>query len=61
VLRRKIERSQRLLSQQSLSVTSIAHSLGFSSSQHFASAFKRYVGVSPTAYRDQRLVPDENR
>ncbi|HEX4813093.1 MAG TPA: AraC family transcriptional regulator [Nonomuraea sp.] len=51
VLRAKIARSERLLAESSDSVTRIAYRLGFSSSQYFASAFRRYVGVSPTEYR----------
>ena len=33
------------------SVTSIAIASGFGSSQYFARVFKKYVGVTPTAYR----------
>ena len=32
-------------------VTEIAHELGFSSSNHFASAFRRHTGMSPTEFR----------
>jgi AraC family transcriptional regulator len=32
-------------------VTEIAYELGFSSSQHFATAFKRHSGVSPRQFR----------
>jgi AraC-like DNA-binding protein len=32
------------------SVTSLAHKLGFASSQHFATAFKRVTGLTPTEY-----------
>ena len=33
------------------SITSIGISSGFGTSQYFARVFKKYVGVSPTAYR----------
>jgi AraC-like DNA-binding protein len=51
VLRRKIEQAERLLSDRERSVTSVAHELGFSSSQHFGTAFRRYVGMTPSSYR----------
>jgi AraC-like DNA-binding protein len=51
VLRAKIARAERMLAEGDDSVTAIAHRLGFSSSQYFASAFRRYVGLSPTRYR----------
>lgn len=51
VLRAKVEHAQQLLEAHADSVSHIAHSLGFSSSQHFGTAFRRYVGMSPTQYR----------
>lgn len=51
VLRTKVARSERLLAGTSDSITEIAHRLGFSSSQYFASVFRRYLGVSPSQYR----------
>lgn len=36
---------------QAKSVTEVAYSLGFSSSQYFSTTFKKYVGKSPNAYR----------
>lgn len=54
VLRMKIERATELLRANTISVTEVAHLLGFSSSQHFGTAFRRYVGTSPSAYRALR-------
>jgi len=34
-----------------LTITAIAHTLGFSSSQHFARAFRQLTHTTPTAYR----------
>lgn len=54
VLRLKIEEAAGMLEgNPALSVTDIAHHLGFSSSQYFATVFRRYLGVSPSAYRKQ--------
>jgi AraC-like DNA-binding protein len=55
VLRLKIEEAVRMLeSNPDLSVTAIAHGLGFSSSQYFATVFRRYMRVSPGELRQQR-------
>ncbi len=49
----RIENACRLLSESQRSMTDIAYELGYSSSQHFASAFKQHTGHSPTAWRKQ--------
>jgi AraC-like DNA-binding protein len=48
-LRQKIERATGLL--RTHRVTEVAHALGFSSSQYFATAFKRYTLASPSRFR----------
>jgi AraC-like DNA-binding protein len=48
-LRQKIERATMLL--KTRSVTEVAHELGFSSSQYFATVFKRYTLASPSRFR----------
>lgn len=42
-----------LLRDTSLSVSEIAYSLGYSSVEHFSSAFKRHFNLTPSAYRKQ--------
>ncbi len=55
VMRARLAEAQRLLAHTSLSVTSISAATGFASPSHFATAFGRLVGVSPSVYRrDQR-------
>lgn len=49
IARKKIERARELLSQGGRSVTDVAFALDFSSSQYFATVFKRYTGKSPGA------------
>lgn len=49
----KVEYSKELLNDQNKSVTDVAFQLGFSSSQYFATVFKRYTGQTPTAFRDR--------
>jgi AraC-like DNA-binding protein/quercetin dioxygenase-like cupin family protein len=53
VLRRRIERASRLLSSTHATVLEIALQCGFTSSQYFASAFRRVTGVTPTAFRER--------
>jgi AraC-like DNA-binding protein len=48
-LRKKIERAMVLLKRRS--VTDVAFELGFSSSQYFATVFKRYTLANPSQFR----------
>ncbi len=51
-LRLRIESAAKRLRQTPEStVTHIAHEFGFSSSQYFSIVFRRYLGLSPSAYR----------
>jgi AraC family transcriptional regulator len=54
LLRRRVERACELLTRTRRSMTEIALSLGFSSSQHFSTVFKTHVGCTPTYFRNQR-------
>lgn len=47
----RMDRSLQLLTTTDLSVTDIAYACGFSSSQYFATVFKRQFGRSPSAAR----------
>ena len=49
--RLRVRRAKALLRNGRLPVTRIAFDLGFSSSQYFATFFKRFAGFTPTAYR----------
>lgn len=51
-LRVRVERAARRLREHpSMKVTQVAHEFGFSSSQYFATVFRRYLGTTPQAYR----------
>lgn len=56
VLLQRIERGKRLLATTKLAVTEVASDCGFSSSQHFATVFKKRVGVTPSNYRREWFV-----
>jgi len=57
LLRTRIELAKEALQQSDVSVTDIALDLGFSSSQHFASTFKRITGVTALDFRKCSLHP----
>lgn len=50
-LAKRIRAAQERLARTSLPVTRIAHDLGFSSSQSFATTFRRFSGKTPTDFR----------
>lgn len=55
LMRQRFKRACELLGDQRLTVTSIAHTCGFASSQHMATVFSKRIAMSPTAYRDMQL------
>jgi AraC-like DNA-binding protein len=50
---RRIERAQELLRLSELSVTEVCLAVGYTSLGSFSATFKRTVGLSPTAWREQ--------
>ncbi|MEU4288570.1 helix-turn-helix domain-containing protein [Kribbella sp. NPDC026596] len=48
---RRIDRARQLLDTSDVTITALALSLGFSSSQHLARVFRQLAGTTPTAYR----------
>ena len=51
VLRARVARARQLLRETNLPITQIAHGLGFSSSQYFATVIKRYTRLTPGGLR----------
>ncbi len=47
----RIRRSLALLEDRALSVTDVAMQVGFSNASYYAEIFRRYMGISPLAYR----------
>jgi AraC family transcriptional regulator len=47
----RIERAKQLLANRELSVTAIAHDVGFSETSTFSAAFHRLTGQTPSCYR----------
>jgi transcriptional regulator GlxA family with amidase domain len=50
-LRLRLDRARALLGETSLSVTEVSLACGFVSASHFAEAFRKRYGTSPTAWR----------
>ena len=48
------EAARRLLADNSTSITTIAHDLGFPSSQYFSQVFRRNIGMTPSQWRRSR-------
>ncbi|MBP7334259.1 helix-turn-helix domain-containing protein [Niveispirillum sp.] len=51
----RIERAKELLADQRFSITDVALAVGFAGSTQFARSFRIGTGLSPTAWRQQRL------
>ena len=53
LVRRRVECSKQMLKESKKSITDIALDMGFASSAHFASVFRRFVGITPLQFREQ--------
>lgn len=56
LMKRRVARACDLLCDPRRSITDIAFSCGFASSQHLATAFKKQIGTTPSEYRRDRLL-----
>ncbi|MEI7946822.1 MAG: AraC family transcriptional regulator [bacterium] len=53
----RIEKAKRALMESEAPITDLAFQLGFKTSQHFATAFKRFTATTPRDYRRLTLRP----
>jgi len=53
LLHRRIQEARRRLTETNENITAIAHALCFSSSQYFATVFRRQTGLTPGLYRKE--------
>ena len=56
ILRLKLQKARNLLLSADLSVTDAALMSGFNDPNHFSAIFKKYVGVSPRAYKKKKTA-----
>ncbi len=61
ILQRKVDHAKDLLVHRRLTITEIAFRLGFSSSQYFATVFKRFTMASPSAWRRRGPAAPDRR
>jgi len=54
ILKTRIERAKELLMGSSLPISAIAAQTGFNSQNHFAAAFRSWVGCTPSQFRRAR-------
>lgn len=54
IMMRKIDKAKKLLTDSDLPVTEIGFRLGFSTSQYFATVFKRFTTMKPNVWREER-------
>lgn len=64
VIRRRIRKATKLLTETELSMTEIAYRLSFYDSSHFSKVYQTHVGISPSdvrkKFREGYLRPDQN-
>lgn len=51
IIRRKMEKAQKMIEEQRFSIKDIAYDLGFSSPAYFSTVFRQYNGYSPISYK----------
>ncbi len=57
--RQKIEWAKKLLLRTDLPISQISYELGFNESSYFIKVFRKYEGLSPTAFRKMTVVAPE--
>ena len=53
----KIQKAKEMLAHTSMSIKEISFTLGYTTSEHFFSLFKRNVGMTPSEYRNYNEIP----
>jgi AraC-like DNA-binding protein len=51
IIRQKIERVKELMVYDELTLSQIAHQLGYSSVAHLSGQFKKVIGMNPTQFK----------
>jgi AraC family transcriptional regulator len=59
VLQRRLDKAQRLLEKDALSIAEVAYATGFPSQAHFTSVFRRAFGQTPKAWRSDRARTEQ--
>lgn len=59
LIKRRIEEAKKLLRETNLKLIAVAHKSGFSDANSFTKIFKKFTGLSPSAYRKIFHAPDK--
>ena len=51
----RLRRAAELLAHSSLPIKEIAHQCGFATTRYFCRSFRRFSGITPAAFRKERL------
>lgn len=51
----RLDKSAKLLKNTDMTVTEIAHAVGFNGSSYYSEAFRKWYGISPSEYRKESL------
>ncbi|MNY14076.1 CFA/I fimbrial subunit D [compost metagenome] len=54
LLQRRMKKAQHLI-MEGLNINEIAEKVGFSSAAYFTSAFKKYYGITPSAFKKEKI------
>ena len=57
ILQYRLNTAMEILRTQTIPVNHVASLCGFTNPYHFAKAFRKFVGVSPSEYRNQTNLP----
>ena len=60
ILRQRVNEALRLLMNPNAAVTDVAYTVGFNDSAHFTRTFRRYIGKSPSEYKRDPSIDNEN-
>ena len=61
VTRYRLQKAQHLLGSSHAPISSIAGEVGYSDISYFTSQFKKYMGISPNQYRQNKLHEDQSK
>lgn len=61
IRRTHLERARRLLAATDLSIQAVAKQAGYSDYRHLVVAFRKQLGITPTAYRRQHRISGDQR
>ena len=56
----RLDTAKKLLTNSNYPITEIAEYVGYLDNRHFSQVFKKYVGYTPSRYREITRIKEEN-